>query len=345
MIRPTSARASLRRIDPDRARTQNALIGAFNNRRIDELRMSARIASERDRHAATRWIGFHTRAGAVAVAPLLVDGTLARMTVRGGDADGVAAAATLGRIETIVAAAETILGVELHPDALLAHAADDAVTVCLDAHDARGLIFHRVLLAVPSGVAIQPPDAPAHLPSIAGRLRLRWTARIELAAVRASRLATLARGDLILAGVGAPFARLSLPGRKGEWRACLEWRDRIFVLERHPQQEESPVVSGLDEQTTLQTHGQTPRQTAGGDAAADWGDLRIPLAMEFEGGGMTAVEMAALGQGSVVPLPAQGGTLAVRIVAGEQVIADGELVALGDGFGVLITGLRAPVGA
>ncbi|MEG3175317.1 FliM/FliN family flagellar motor switch protein [Sphingomonas sp. RB3P16] len=338
MISPTSARANLRRIEPDRARTQSALIGAFNNRHVAELRLSARIAHERDRHAADRWIGFETRAGAVAVAPLLVDGTLARMTVRGGEPDGVAAATTLGRIEPLVAAAETVLGAELHPDALLASAADDAVTVCLDAHDARGLIVHRVLLAVPSGATIRPLDAPALLPSIGMRLRLRWSARIALPAVRAARLATLARGDLILAGIGAPVAQLSLPARRGEWRATLDWRARSFVLERHPQQGDTSVISGLDEHI--------PQPAAGGDAAAaDWGDLRIPLAMEFDGGGMTAADLAALGQGSVLPLPSHGGTLAVRVVAGEQIIADGELVALGEGFGVLITGLRAPVAA
>ena len=56
---------------------------------------------------------------------------------------------------------------------------------------------------------------------------------------------------------------------------------------------------------------------------------------------MTAAELATLGKGSVLPLPAAAGTLPVRVIAGEQCVAEGELVAVGEGFGVLITGVAA----
>jgi flagellar motor switch/type III secretory pathway protein FliN len=43
----------------------------------------------------------------------------------------------------------------------------------------------------------------------------------------------------------------------------------------------------------------------------------------------------------VLPLPVTGGTLPVRVIVGEQCVAEGELVAVGEGFGVLITGVSA----
>jgi flagellar motor switch/type III secretory pathway protein FliN len=75
--------------------------------------------------------------------------------------------------------------------------------------------------------------------------------------------------------------------------------------------------------------------------APDWADLKVAATIELDGGRLTAAQMATLGEGSVLQLPAGNGTLAVRIVAGGAVIADGELVAVGDGFGVLVTALRA----
>jgi len=119
MSRPAGAvRSRLRAIEPGRAVTQTALIAALNRREIEDLRTAARVASHRDRQAATAWIQFKTRRGSILIAPLLVDNQLARITNGQGQPDGAAAAATLGQIEPLVAALETAVGLELHPAGL-----------------------------------------------------------------------------------------------------------------------------------------------------------------------------------------------------------------------------------
>ena len=88
--RPTSLRSGLRSIEPDRARLQTILISALNQRKIEDMRTSARLAPARDRAAATGWIQFVTDRGPVSIAPLLVDGALARTTTAQGQPEAPA---------------------------------------------------------------------------------------------------------------------------------------------------------------------------------------------------------------------------------------------------------------
>ncbi len=74
-----------------------------------------------------------------------------------------------------------------------------------------------------------------------------------------------------------------------------------------------------------------------GDGAApqDWETMTVPARIEIEGGLLSARDIAGLAAGSVLPVPQSGGTLRVRVVAGGASIGRGELVAIGEGFGVL----------
>jgi flagellar motor switch/type III secretory pathway protein FliN len=67
--------------------------------------------------------------------------------------------------------------------------------------------------------------------------------------------------------------------------------------------------------------------------------MKVPATIEIEGGLLSARDVAGLAPGSVLPVPRTGGTLPVRVVAGGTVIGAGELVAVGDGFGVLFTSI------
>ena len=334
--RPTSLRSALRSIEPDRARLQTMLISALNQRRIEDLRTSARLAPARDRAAATGWIQFVTDRGPVSIAPLLVDGALARTTTAQGQPDGAGAAATLARIEPLVAALEAVLGAALHPDGLVVDPGEEQVLIRLDADGSDGAMRHRLLIAMPSTLDATPIAVPPMLTGALAGLRLRWTARLPAPAIPAPRLAALARGDLILLGTGPHLARLALPGRNDRPTGRIDLAAGHILLTQDPHERDDIVTDPTAE--TTETEAKFVEAPSG--KAPDWGGVRVPAVIEFDGGGFTAAELATLGRGSVLPLPAQGGTIAVRVIAGEKVVAEGELVTVGEGFGVLVTATR-----
>ncbi|TGX52230.1 hypothetical protein E5A73_15630 [Sphingomonas gei] len=317
-------RTNLPAIDQNRALLQTTLIGALNRRLIDDLQTGVRLATERDRRAAIAWIQFRSGGHLVQIAPLLVDGTLARVSGAQGSVDAAAAAATLGRIEPLVGALELVLGCELQPAGLNKSYAGDPVLLRLDATTANGVIQHRLLLAIPADMAVEPLAEIELAATAIGGLRLRWTARFDGPAVRAASIAGIARGDLLLLGTGSPVAKLSLPGRNDAPRARIAFNDGVLVLQ------DDAVADGSQVPSAATLEGET-----------GWSEVRLPTTIEIIGSGMTAAELATLGKGSVLPLPATGGTLPVRVIAGEQCVAEGELVAVGDGYGVLITGVSA----
>jgi hypothetical protein len=323
MTRPSPLRTRLTAIAPERARLQTAVIAALNSREVEGLTTTARLANARDRRAATTWIDFESSQGRVAVAPLLVDGTLAQLT-RGSEPDGVAAAATLERIEPLIAAAETALGVALQPHGLSATVDEaDNVLFRLDGHLGQG-IAHRLIVAVPEGLQPSPLPLPLRIPAFVTRLKPVWRGRIAGPAIPARRRATLAAGDLILLGAGILVAKLSLPGAHGAFAARLNWGEKRLVVE----QDRGGVA--MDAAADGATGGST-----------DWGNAALPSTIEFDGRGLTSAELAGIGEGSVLPLPAQGGTIAVRVRIGGEIFCSGELVAVGEGFGVLVTGVSA----
>jgi flagellar motor switch/type III secretory pathway protein FliN len=311
---------------------QSALIGALNSRVVEELQTTARLASARDRGAANAWVDFDTVHGRVAVAPLLVDGALARMTSGGHHPDGAAAAATLGRIEPLLAALETSLGVELQPTGLSERVDVDAMLLLrLDGCTSHGDVRHRIVVAVEPDMAISPLPLPlrTRLPAIVAGLRHGWTARIAGPAISTERARGLATGDLILLGMGQLVAKLSLPARNEVLAARVDWLNHVLVID------EGAVAGG-----SFLNSMDGPERDGEDGATPDWQSLRLPTVIELEGTTLTAADLATIGKGSVLPLPAQGGTLTVKVRAGDTIVADGELVAIGEGFGVLVTGVR-----
>ena len=125
---------------------------------------------------------------------MLVDGALARVSGAQGSVDAAAAAATLGRIEPLVGALELVLGCELQPAGLHKSYAGDPVLLRLDATTANGVIQHRLLLAVPPEMAVEPLAEIELAATAIGGLRLRWTARFDGPAVGAARMCRSAAG-------------------------------------------------------------------------------------------------------------------------------------------------------
>jgi type III secretion protein Q len=336
---PSSAsiHGRLRAIEQRQAEAQTALIAALNHREIDDLRTVARLASTRDRRAAAAWIKFDTRRGAIMIAPLLIDNQLARMTSGPDQPDGAAAAAALGRVEPLVAAVETILALELHPAGLSASPEGDPLLIRLDAHERSGALRHRLLIGAPPEIEVEPLPLPLELPARVGALALRWSGTIDLPLIPATRLGRLGRGDCILLGLGGLSGRLTLPGRPGHLPIAVDIRGGTAILHRDPQERDTNVserISRVDDAAPALA-GEQP----------GWAGLQIAATIEFDGGSLTAAELATLGKGSVLQLPAAGGVLAVRVVVGGATIAEGELVAVGEGFGVLVTAVQAGEGA
>ncbi|MEH3123679.1 MAG: FliM/FliN family flagellar motor switch protein [Sphingomonas phyllosphaerae] len=303
--------ARLRRIAPEQAETQLRLVGALNRRRVGAWRTEARAATDDERDGAPGWLRFAVSAGEVAVAPLIVDGAAVSPTV---SRDAVAAAALLDPIEPLVAALEAVIGDALEPFGVAEAAADDRFVLHLDAL-ADDLTAIRLLVAVPPGLPLAPDPltAPPLDPAALAAVPVAWRATITGPALAAARAATLARGDLLLLGLAPLQTRLRCGALTRA--AHLDPRmGRIIVQE--------DATAPIDPTTEP-------------DAAPN--DIPVRLTFALDGGTMPAGDLATLGAGSVLPLPATGETLPVRILSGGSTIGTGELVAIGDGFGVIVT--------
>lgn len=69
-------------------------------------------------------------------------------------------------------------------------------------------------------------------------------------------------------------------------------------------------------------------------------DMTLPLAIEFGRTSMTVQEVLALGAGSVIPLERMVGD-PIDIFVSDRKLAEGEVVVIGEHFGVRITRLVA----
>lgn len=320
--RPAPLRDRLRSMDAHRAERQTQLIAALNARQAAGLTVAARLAFARDRRAANAWLCFDAGAQHALVAPLLVDGELVRLTGGDGVPDPALAARLLPAIEPLVAALETALGADLRPRSLATDIPDDFILLRLDAACSRHSIRHRLLVAVAGEGAVAPSPLPAAAPPLLANLRTRWTATLDAPALPAARLGSVGRGDLLLLGLGPLRARIEIPGRGVALAGRLEPLKGSMTLQEDivPAPAPAPV----------------PNRPGADDAVPrDWEALTVSTRIEIEGGLLSARDIAGLAAGSVLPVPQTGGTLRVRVLAGDTAIGRGELVAIGEGFGVL----------
>ncbi|WP_341207380.1 FliM/FliN family flagellar motor switch protein [uncultured Sphingomonas sp.] len=307
--------ARLRRIAPDHAETQLRLVGSLNRRRVGVWRTEARAATDDERDGAPGWLRFATPAGEVAVAPLIVDGAAVSPTTL---QDAVSAAALLDPIEPLVAALEAVIGGALQPVGVADAAADDRFVLHLDAVRGEATTI-RLLVAVPPGLPLAPDPltAPPLDPAALAAVPLAWRATITGPALAAARAATLATGDLLLLGL-APL-RTQLRCGALTRAAHLDPRQGRIIV----QEDATAPIDPTTEPDAAPTGAPT--------------DIPVRLTFALDGGTLPAGDLATLGAGSVLPLPATGETLAVRILSGGATIGTGELVAIGDGFGVIVT--------
>ena len=189
----------------------------------------------------------------------------------------------------------------------------------VEARDGAGRTVHAMTVGLGREVVLaQVRPSAARVPlgaAAAARIAVRLVVDGPLAP--AGELATLARGDLVLArGVGSGL-RAGLAAAGGRvWRGVWRPGDGRFIGD------------GMDDAYEAATTGSEPLSAPG--------DLPVKLTFELAAVELPLAEVAALAPGAVVRVPAAGDSPAVVLVAGGARLARGRLVAVGDGYGVVI---------
>jgi len=292
-----SLHARLPRLAAGAARLATRLLAALDGLAVGEAVLKA---------TATRvppeggWIVFDSEPGRILLRPV--------------GADPLAAVQALEPVEPLVGAIERALGVELMPVSLVARPAPDAVVLALTLGTA------RAWLAVAPDVALAPARRAVRLPGAFGPVRVPVAVRLTAPALSVPDLAALAPGDLLLCLAGAS--------------ATLTMDDRLIHarLTKPPIAVRIEAASRLSEtQMTLDT--QVPPAPS---PEADLGRIAVPLTIALDGITLPLATIAGLAEGSVIELGRAGTSLPVRLLVGEQIVATGELIAVGDGYGVLV---------
>ena len=283
---------------PERAATlRNVLLAALDGVDVQGIALTVEAAE-----TATEggWIVFDCAPG--------------RILIRLSGIDPLSAADALARHEPLLAAIEAALGVELMPVALAGRPAPDAVVIGL-AHGAA-----RAWLAASPTLELAPPRR--YLRPFDGTIDIPVTVRIAGASLVPDDLAALVPGDLLLVPAHAlatlTSAERTVHGRLTAAPACL----RVLGIG-----DPSPETS-----MTLDTP--IDAQAPPGAALADY---PIPITVELANVTATLATLSGLAPGSVLPLGLAGRSLPVKLIVGGRAVATGEMIAFGEGYGVLIS--------
>jgi type III secretion protein Q len=318
MAEPRPLRSALPRMAPEDAARRNAMLAALHGTGAAGAPLRARVV-EAEPAPLLRLTG------GLAVRPLLVHGRPCAWTPTAASPLLPEALAELAELEPLLLAIERAWGAPLEP-LELGQAPPHALHVRVEAggREERSAL----LLAVDPDAA--PPPAPA-APAVALRgaaLHARAGVRLRLRGpvAPARELGLLARGDLVL-----------LPATAGEVAAELAWAGRrvpgVWSARTGRFASDGAQGGGMDGDTL-------------GESATAPGDIPVRLTAELAVLEVPLAELARLAPGAVLNLPPLGDAPAVRIAAGGAAVAAGRLVALGDGYAVLVDEVATdPAGA
>ena len=311
MAEARALHAALPRIAPAEAARRNAALLALNDATARGGRLRARLA-EGDGAPMLRL------SGDLAVRPLLADGQPCAWTPASAAAVLPEALIELSRAEPLLLRIEEAWGVPLQPVGMGAAPAG-ALHLIAEMADGDGRPVHALLLAI--GAEAELPASPpraAHTPLAGAALHARAGATLILRGpvAPADELPLLARGDWVLlpAAGGELVAELAWAG--GSLRGC--WRATTGRFASHGAQ-----GGGMD-------------GGAQGEGLSLAGDIPVRLSAELATLELPLAELARLAPGAVLSLPPLGDSPAVRLLAGGALVATGRLVALGEGYAVVI---------
>ena len=229
------------------------------------------------------------------------------------------ALAAFSRLEPLLEALERAMDVALDPQALEPPPAGLTLRVSHGAHAVRLTL----------GADAKPPrSAAGRRVPIGAAARATLTCRLVLDGplAPAAELGALAPGDLVMASSSPDGIKgwLSAPG-VGTVAGRVRPDSARFLCE-----------GTMD--STMQ--GPTPEgEAAAGDLP---GGLKVRLRLELGAVEVTLADLAALAPGAVLPVEALGDAPVVTITAPGAALATGRLVAMGDGYGVLVDTVTQP---
>ncbi len=292
-----SLHVRLPRIAPGMAGLRTLLLAALDGVTVGDATLTAETVELAPEGG---WIVFDTEPG-----PLLL-----RLSAN----DPLAAADALGAGEPLVVAIEAALGLELMPTALVQRPAPDAVVIAL----VYGVT--RAWLAVAPTLPLAPP-LRADVRAEFGTLELPVVVSIAGPLLCSFEMAALAPGDLLLLSADAPVT-LATAERTAHGRFTPA-PPRMRVLS----------ISDLSPETPMSIEPDTAAATPDGSTMANH---PIPLMVELASITVPLSTLSGLAPGSVLSLGPAGESLPVRLTVGGRAVAIGELVAVGEGYGVLI---------
>jgi hypothetical protein len=309
---PLALGTRLAAVDPAAAALGNALIRRFDRRRAGELLVRA------SRPAGPLPAGWLPVAGdgvALAFAPTLAGGRPVAPTGRSDAPCAMTLLAAFHAMEELLDLVERQIGPLGRAEEARAAPGDAMVAVRLDAATAQGVVAHQLWLAVDGlpGDLLPLPAEPASTAWLAPKAQVPVQWRLRGPSIPVVAAAALEPGDMLLLGTGQPVGILEAAGRQLPVR--LEATDRLRIAE------EIDIMIGMDAAPT--------------DAVTE-----LPLELCIAAGRITLADAATLRPGQLLPLPLNGATLPVSVEAGGARIASGELVALGEGYGVLLTAVE-----
>ncbi len=306
-------RPRLPRMDAGEADRRTALLRRLVGAPVEGgLRLHARVEAAPPAGPAMRF------KGGVDAAPVRVDGRPALWTEGPASAALPEALAEFSALEPLLSAVERALDVALDPTGL-EPAFGPGLVARVEARDDAGASVHALMLGLGREVALapmRPSAAPVPLgAAAAARVAVRLALKGPLAP--AGELGALAQGDLVLASGGGSGLRARLAAAGGRaWRGVWRPDDGRFIGD------------GMDDAHEA--------AATGGEPLSAPGDLPVRLTFELVAVELPLAEVAALAPGAVVRIPAAGDSPAVVVVAGGARLARGRLVAVGDGYGVII---------
>lgn len=316
---PQGVAGRLPKADAARLDIRRRVIDAINGGEEGGLSAAPLFAAPQD----ARWLVFDTAYGRSLLSPLTVDG-LAVSPIAMDAGEGLQAADMLDRLDGLIARLESLTGAAFEPVGLTREPGPAEALIRLEATEADGRVAHRADWAPPAAFDCHAVLAKAGAaPGVLACVGVVCSISLPGPALPPGRAAGLRPGDVLL--IPALFARectatVHAPPPVGTVRGC-----RLRGPGAHFQNGDG-MTDG--------TEGES-----GGAAAAPaqiWAELTPPLRVVIDHAPLPLETVARLAPGAALPLSLDEGRFAVRILAGETEIASGELVAFGEGYGVLI---------
>lgn len=250
---------------------------------------------------AAGWVVLRADAGwEMWLAPVSGTDGPVRVTGDDGTPDALQASLALEAVEPLTARLERAWRTCLQPVRLERTAPD--LRLEAEHHDFRALLAVRAEGTVDRLPPAPSPDRIAMVP-----VPVEW--RLTGPVVAAERLMRLCSGDVILLSA---TPRVTLAGATARWAGRADLRARTAVLDG----KEGDAMTMADER---------------------WTEARTPVELVIDGGALPVGQLAALAPGAVLPLDLAGSVVPVTVRAGGVSIGSGELVAVGDAFGVVLT--------